>query len=119
MRDIYASPGDDRHMLIVDRDHRILYELYALRWTGSRWEAGSGATFPLDANSQVLTVDSTAFRLDVNVGAGSPITFTRTGAFSGTITRNGPGTATFAVGLFHVPQNHFDFGPHNVQATVQ
>src|SRR5688572_33174014 len=28
----------DRHMLIVDRDHRILYELYALHWTGSRWE---------------------------------------------------------------------------------
>jgi hypothetical protein len=39
----------DRHMLIVDRDNRILYELYALRWTG-RWEAGSGAVFPLDSN---------------------------------------------------------------------
>ncbi len=42
----------DRHMLIVDRDHRILYELFALRWTGSRWEAGSGATFPLDSNAR-------------------------------------------------------------------
>lgn len=42
----------DRHMLLVDRDHRILYELYALRWTGSRWEAGSGATFPLDSNAR-------------------------------------------------------------------
>ena len=42
----------DRHMLIVDRDHRILYELFALRWTGSRWEAGSGATFPLDSNER-------------------------------------------------------------------
>lgn len=42
----------DRHMLIVDRDHRILYELYALRWTGTRWEAGSGATFPLDSNAR-------------------------------------------------------------------
>ncbi|HUP61701.1 MAG TPA: hypothetical protein VNA69_14920 [Thermoanaerobaculia bacterium] len=42
----------DRHMLVVDRDHRILYELYALRWTGSRWEAGSGATFPLDSNTR-------------------------------------------------------------------
>lgn len=46
-----AAEGD-RHMLIVDRDHRILYELYALRWTGSRWEAGSGATFPLDSNAR-------------------------------------------------------------------
>lgn len=42
----------DRHMLIVDRDHRILYELYALRWVGGRWEAGSGATFPLDSNAR-------------------------------------------------------------------
>jgi hypothetical protein len=42
----------DRHMLIVDRDHRILYELYALRWEGERWEAGSGATFPLDSNAR-------------------------------------------------------------------
>ncbi|HEY0370507.1 MAG TPA: hypothetical protein VGD79_00790 [Thermoanaerobaculia bacterium] len=47
-----ADADGDRHMLIVDRDHRILYELYALRWTGSRWEAGSGATFPLDANTR-------------------------------------------------------------------
>lgn len=42
----------DRHMLLVDRDHRVLYELYALRWTGTRWEAGSGATFPLDSNAR-------------------------------------------------------------------
>jgi hypothetical protein len=42
----------DRHMLIVDRDQRILYELFAVAWTGSRWEAGSGATFPLDSNSR-------------------------------------------------------------------
>jgi hypothetical protein len=42
----------DRHVLLVDRDDRILYELYALHWNGSRWEAGSGATFPIDANSR-------------------------------------------------------------------
>jgi hypothetical protein len=42
----------DRHMLLVDRDNRILFELYALRWSGSRWEAGSGAIFPLDANAR-------------------------------------------------------------------
>ena len=42
----------DRHMLIVDRDNRILYELYALHWSGSRWEAGSGAIFPLDSNAR-------------------------------------------------------------------
>ena len=41
----------DRHLLIVDRDNRMLYELYAVRWTG-RWEAGSGAVFPLDSNAR-------------------------------------------------------------------
>ena len=44
--------GGDRHMLIVDRDNRHLYELFALRWTGSRWEAGSGAFFDLDTNAR-------------------------------------------------------------------
>ncbi len=42
----------DRHMLIVDRDNRIVFELYALRWTGARWEAGSGAVFPLDSDAR-------------------------------------------------------------------
>ena len=28
-----ANVSGDRHMLIVDRDHRHLYELFALRWT--------------------------------------------------------------------------------------
>jgi hypothetical protein len=42
----------DHHMLIVDRDNRILYELYHTHWTGSRWEAGSGAIFALDANAR-------------------------------------------------------------------
>jgi hypothetical protein len=44
----------DRHMLIVDRDRRILYELYATRWNASagRWEAGSGAIFPLDSSAR-------------------------------------------------------------------
>jgi hypothetical protein len=47
-----GNADGDRHMLIIDRDHRILYELYALHWAGSRWEAGSGATFPLDSNTR-------------------------------------------------------------------
>lgn len=42
----------DRHMLIVDRDHRILFELFDVDWNGQleRWSAGSGAVFPLDSN---------------------------------------------------------------------
>jgi hypothetical protein len=44
------DPGGDRHMLIVDRDNRHLYELFDLRWSGSQWTAGSGAFFDLNTN---------------------------------------------------------------------
>ncbi|HEV8630371.1 MAG TPA: hypothetical protein VGV61_08640 [Thermoanaerobaculia bacterium] len=42
----------DRHLLIVDRDNRLLYELYHVAWTGGRWEAGSGAVFKLTTNDR-------------------------------------------------------------------
>jgi hypothetical protein len=42
----------DRHMLIVDRDARMLYEVYALQWNVDHWDAGSGAIFPLDSNAR-------------------------------------------------------------------
>ncbi|MFN8057630.1 MAG: thrombospondin type 3 repeat-containing protein [Vicinamibacterales bacterium] len=47
-----GGDSGDRHMLLVDRDNRLLYELYALHWNVglARWEAGSGAIFPLDTN---------------------------------------------------------------------
>src|SRR6185295_11397258 len=48
-----GSDGD-HHMLIVDRDNRILYELYHTFWNAAlgRWEAGSGAIFGLDGNGR-------------------------------------------------------------------
>jgi hypothetical protein len=48
-----GSDGD-RHLLVVDRDRWILYELFATRWnaSGGRWEAGSGAVFDLSANTR-------------------------------------------------------------------
>ena len=48
----WIEEGSDHHMLVVDRDSRVLYELYALEWTGSQWHAGSGAIFPLDSNAR-------------------------------------------------------------------
>ncbi len=40
--------GSDHHLLIVDRDRGVLYELYAAaRQAGGRWYAGSGAIFDL------------------------------------------------------------------------
>jgi hypothetical protein len=53
-----AVPGGgatgDRHLLIVDRDRWLLYELFAARWNAgaSRWEAGSGAVFDLSSNNR-------------------------------------------------------------------
>jgi hypothetical protein len=46
------SPGGDRHMLIVDRDNKRLYELFDLGWDGTRWTAGSGAYFDLQTNGR-------------------------------------------------------------------
>jgi hypothetical protein len=47
-----TSPGGDRHMLIVDRDRRHLYELFDLGWNGTRWTAGSGAFFDMNVNGR-------------------------------------------------------------------
>jgi len=50
-----ADVGGDKHMLIVDRDNRFLFETWNTRCVpvGSpscTWEAGSGAVFLLDSN---------------------------------------------------------------------
>jgi hypothetical protein len=42
--------GSDAHMLIVDRGHCRLYELFAAHKTASGWHAGSGATWALRSN---------------------------------------------------------------------
>jgi hypothetical protein len=42
----------DRHLLIVDRDSRYLYELYNVYYNGSQWMAGSGAFFDMNANNR-------------------------------------------------------------------
>jgi len=42
----------DRHLLIVDRDNRHLYELYNVFYDGVNWHAGSGAFFDLNANGR-------------------------------------------------------------------
>jgi hypothetical protein len=42
----------DRHVLVIDRDHGKLYELFAARpaASGNGWKAGSGAIFSLNSN---------------------------------------------------------------------
>jgi hypothetical protein len=44
--------SSDRHLLIVDRDRRFLYELYNVFYDGSGWRAGSGAFFDLNTNAR-------------------------------------------------------------------
>ena len=42
----------DRHMLLVDRDRRRLFELFNVYYDGAQWHAGSGASFNLDTNAR-------------------------------------------------------------------
>jgi hypothetical protein len=42
-----ANSDGDRHVLVVDRDHWKLYELYDAHPKGGGWTAGSGAVFNL------------------------------------------------------------------------
>jgi hypothetical protein len=42
----------DRHLLMVDRDNRLLYELYNVFYDGSQWHAGSGAFFDMKINGR-------------------------------------------------------------------
>src|SRR5262245_25219453 len=44
--------SSDRHLLIVDRDRRHLYELFNVFFDGAQWHAGSGAFFDLNANGR-------------------------------------------------------------------
>jgi hypothetical protein len=47
-----GNTSGDRHLLIIDRDNWILYELARVRWTGSHWEAACGAIFDLKSNDR-------------------------------------------------------------------
>jgi hypothetical protein len=42
----------DRHILIVDQTNNTLYELYNVWYTGSNWEAASGAFFDMKTNNR-------------------------------------------------------------------
>jgi hypothetical protein len=44
--------SSDRHLIMVDRDRRHLYELYNVFYDGSQWHAGSGAFFDMNVNGR-------------------------------------------------------------------
>ena len=47
-----VTGDEDRHVLIVDRDARLLYELYNVYYDGSAWHGYSGAVFDLTSNAR-------------------------------------------------------------------
>jgi hypothetical protein len=49
-----GGSSGDRHLIVIDRDHWLLFETWATRWNASagRWEAGSGAVFDLSTNDR-------------------------------------------------------------------
>lgn len=69
-----------------------------------------------DGMPETLVTDA-EFRLDVTPAAGT-VTFARTGPFAGSLTATAAGSTTISVQLFHIIENHPDFGPFNVPVTV-
>ncbi|MGN6377472.1 MAG: hypothetical protein ACTHNU_00825, partial [Gaiellales bacterium] len=47
----HIEAGSDHHLLIVDRDHCKLYELYNAHHGSSGWTAGSGAIWSMTSNA--------------------------------------------------------------------
>ena len=46
-----SNASGDRHVLVVDREGWILYELFSAYPSASAWQAGSGAIFDLNSNA--------------------------------------------------------------------
>jgi hypothetical protein len=49
--DAPVENGSDAHVLVVDRDHCRLYELYAASFASGAWHCGSAAVFDLTSNA--------------------------------------------------------------------
>jgi hypothetical protein len=48
--DAPIEPGD-KHVIVIDRDRWVLFELYGARKAGDRWQAAAGAVFDLNSNA--------------------------------------------------------------------
>jgi len=67
-----ASADGDRHVIVVDRDRCVLYELYAAfpQNGGASWRAGSGAIFNLKSNRVRKAGDTSADAAGLPILAG-------------------------------------------------
>jgi len=73
-------------------------------------------TFLDDAGAVVTDLPATEYQASVSPNAG--ITFTRTGSFTGTLRGDAAGNVTVRFGLFHIDEQHDDFGPFPVPVTI-
>ncbi len=76
--------------------------------------ASVAATF-LDDDGHVLDIHDDEFQLNVEPAA----RFTRSGAFGGTLSGGAAGTASVSFALYHLEEQHTDFGPCSVSVVVQ
>src|SRR5260370_37728859 len=44
--------SNDRHLLVVDQDNKLLYELYNVFYNGTQWAPGRGAFFAMKTNNR-------------------------------------------------------------------
>lgn len=71
-----------------------------------------------DGNPDPVVAGSTDFQTNVIPANTGVVTFTRSSAHAGTLNKVAAGSTTLAVSLFHVVEGHDDFGPFNVNITV-
>jgi hypothetical protein len=78
------------------------------------------AAAALDENGDVMAdVTAAEFRLDVVSANAGVVTFSRTGAFAGTLAGVAAGQTSIDVSIFHLEEMHEDFGEFPVSVTVQ
>jgi hypothetical protein len=71
-----------------------------------------------DGTTETL-VTSAEFEVRMTPAPGTTgITFTSSGAFGGTLNATTAGAKVLQLSLFHLAEQHDDFGPHNLTVTV-
>jgi hypothetical protein len=76
------------------------------------------ATFLDDAGAS-LNAELGEFEMRLTPANTAVLTFARTGAFAGTVTRVAAGSTNLSFVLWHLAENHEDIGPWPVNVTVQ
>jgi hypothetical protein len=76
------------------------------------------ATF-LDGAGASINAELGEFEMRLTPANAALLTFTRTGAFAGTLTRVAAGSTQLSFVLWHIAEGHEDLGPWPVNVTVQ